>query len=192
MTLLEGLVWIGVFTAVMLAVVTSVQYFYRSSTYALNQAGATVSAERGVAAMVKTIRYATYAGNGAYPVVSLAANDLSFYADVDADSAIEKVHYYISGTNLMKGIVDPSGDPPVYTGAENTTVISENVRNLDASVGTTTFLYYDENGTSVTDYARIGDVRFIAATVLVDVDPLRSPIPLTLRSSAALRNLLNL
>jgi hypothetical protein len=192
MTLLEGLVWIGVFTAVMLAVVTSVQYFYRSSAYALNQASATVSAERGVTAMIKNIRYATYAGNGAYPVVSLAAHDLSFYADVDADSAIEKVRYYISGTNLMKGVVEPSGDPPVYTGTENTTVISENVRNLDASVGTTTFLYYDENGAGVTDYARIGDVRFIAVTVLVDVDPQRSPIPLTLRSSAALRNLLNL
>lgn len=190
MTLLEGMVWIGVFLAVMLAIVSSVLYFYRTSDYAIDQASATISAERGVEGMVRTIRYATYAGNGAYPVVSIAAHDVSFYADIDADPGIERVRYYISGNSLIRAVIEPSGDPIVYTGAETSSLVSEDVRNLDTSVGTTTFLYYDKNGVAVTDYGKIGDVRFVTAVILVDVDPTRSPTPLTLRSSAALRNLL--
>jgi hypothetical protein len=189
MTLLEAVVWIGVFLAVMSAIVSAILYFYRSSDYAIDQASAVISAERGVEEMVQTIRYATYAGNGAYPIVSLDEHSLLFYADIDSDVGVEKVRYYVSGTSLMKGVVEPSGDPIVYTGSETSSLVSEHVRNQDASVGTTTFLYYDEDGDEVTDYARIGDVRFVTATVLVDVDPQRSPTPLTLRSSAALRNL---
>jgi hypothetical protein len=192
MTLLEGMVWIGVFLAVMLAITTSILYFYRTSDYALNQASATISAERGIEAIIRTIRYATYAGNGAYPIVSIGLHDVSLYADIDGDAGIEKVRYYVSGSSLMRGIVEPSGDPIVYTGTETSSVVSDNVRNLDASVGTTTFLYYDENGGEITDYANIGGVRFVTAVVLVDVDPRRSPTPLSLRSSSALRNLLAL
>lgn len=188
MTLIETLVWIAVFTAAMLALTSSVLYFYRTNAYAIQQTSATASAQRGMDAIVRSIREAAYASNGAYPVVSLAPNEMRFYADVDADSGIEEVHYYLAGTSLMEGIRDPAGDPPSYDGSENALAISDNVRN--AAQGVDLFTYYDEAGNQMSDLSRIGDLRFVRVRLLVDVDPNRSPVPLELRSSAALRNLI--
>src|SRR3989338_991772 len=188
MGLLEAVVWVAVFTSAMLALTSSVLYFYRTSNYSVQQGAATASAQRGIDLMIRTIREASYASNGAYPVVSLGNNELKFYAEIDGDSGIELVHYYLSGTSLVRGTVEPSGDPFVYTGAEATSTVSDNVRNV--ILGTSLFSYYDKNGTLVSDYAKIGDVRYISATLLVDVDPVRSPTTLSLRSSAAMRNLI--
>jgi len=187
-TLIESLVWIAVFVSAMLALTTSVTYFYRTSNYAIQQASATASAQHGIDLMIRTAREASYASNGAYPIVSLAGNDFRFYADIDTDVGIEQLHYYLSGTTLLKGVVEPSGDPSVYTGTEATSTVSEDVRNIIQS--TLLFSYYDKNGTLMSDYSKIGDVRYVSANLLVDVDPNRSPTPLSLYSSAAMRNLI--
>ncbi len=186
-SLIETVVWISVFTSAMLALTTSVIYFYRTSNYTIQQASATVSAQRGIDLMIRTAREASYASNGAYPVVSLAGDDLRFYADIDGDFGIEQIHYYLSGTSLMRGVIEPSGDPAVYTGVETVSIVSQDVRNIAQS--TAIFTFYDKNGTLMNDYARIGDVRYISARLLIDVDPNKTPTPIYLNSSAALRNL---
>ncbi len=187
MSIIEGVVWVAVFTLAMLALTSSVLYFYRTSNYTIQQGSAVSSAQRGIETMVRAIREVSYASNGAYPIVSIAANDIRFYADIDTDAGVEQVHYYLSDTSLLKGVIEPTGDPAVYTGAETVSTISNDVRNIVQS--TSLFTYYDKNGAAVTNYAQIGAPRYISATLLVDVDPNRSPIPITLRSSAALRNL---
>jgi len=188
MTMVEAVVWIGVFLSAMLALTMSVLYFYRTSSYTIQQATATASAQRGIDLMVRAIREASYASNGAYPIVSLAANDLKFYADVDSDPGIERIQYYISGTQLLKAIIEPSGDPAVYTGVAATSTISDYVQNISQNVAL--FTYYDENGVAITDYSKIADVRFVAANLLIDADRLKTPIPINLRSTAAMRNLI--
>ncbi len=187
MGIVETIVYVGVFLMIMLAIVTSIQYFYRTNNYSIQQASAVTSAQRGIDTMVRELREAAYSSNGAYPIVSFGQNDLRFYANVDTDPLIEEVHYYVQGTSLMRGVIDPSGDPPSYANPEVASAISDNVRNV--AHGIPIFTYYDTNGTQITDYTKIGDVRFISASVQVDVDPNRSPTPLTIRSSAALRNL---
>jgi len=179
---------VAVFTAAMLALTSSVLYFYRTSDYAIQEASATASAQRGVDSLVRTLREVSYASNGAYPIVSIGANDFSFYANVDTDTAIEKVHYYISDVSLKRGIVDPTGDPPGYTAAEAVSEISDHVHNVDQSVSL--FTYYDKNGAQISDYAEIGDVRFVVLNVMVDINPERAPAIIAFRSSAALRNLI--
>ncbi|MCR4325689.1 MAG: hypothetical protein NUV59_02685 [Patescibacteria group bacterium] len=188
MTLIEALVWISIFITAMFALTSSVLYFYRTSDYAIDEAAATASAQQGINRVVRIIREASYASNGAYPVLSIAPDDFVFYADVDTDTQIEKVHLYISGTTLFEGIVDPTGDPPSYTDPETTSSIAEYVHNDDHSV--ILFTYFDEEGQEVTDFSRIADVRFVTISLVVDVNPLRSPSFLTLRSSAAMRNLI--
>ena len=187
MTLLEALIAISIFTMTMLAIISSIQYFYRTNTYAIEQASAVSSAQRGVEDIVKTVREAAYASNGAYPIVSLGANDLTFYADVDSDPYIERVRYYVSGASLYRAVTDPSGDPPTYGTASTTSLISETVRNVDQNVAT--FQYYDMNGVLMTNYADIADVRFVSMNIVVNVDPNRLPNQLILRSTAAMRNL---
>jgi len=187
LTLIETVVWIAIFTSAMMALTTSVLVFYRTSNSAIQEATATASAQHGVDLLVRTIREASYSSNGAYPIISIAPNDIQFYSDIDSDSLVEQVHYYVSGTTLYEGVINPTGDPPSYANPGVTSNTSLYVQNV--AQATSTFTYFDKNGVQITDFTRIGDVRFVTVNLLVDVDPNRSPTIITLRSSAALRNL---
>src|SRR3989344_6455330 len=85
MTFIEVLVWISVFLAAMWAIVGSILSFYRANTYTLEQAQAVSEARRSIETVVGTLREATFSNEGAYPVVSIAAGSITFYADIDAD-----------------------------------------------------------------------------------------------------------
>ena len=188
MTFIEVLVWISVFTIAMLAIVSTLLSFYKTNTYTLEQADAVTYAQRALEQIVRTIREGAYSSQGAFPIVSLAENDFVFYADVDSDALIERVHYYISGTNLMRGVLDPTGDPPDYVGVETTSVIAEYVRNT--AQGISLFRYYDEIGSEITNYANWTAVRFVTVNLAVNVNVAALPNQLTLSSSAAIRNLI--
>lgn len=187
MTLLEAVVWVAVTTMAMLAILNSVQYFYRTNTYAVEQSAAVSSAQRGIESMIKTMREASYSSNGAYPIIAMSTSSVSFYADIDDDPFIERLRFFISEGSLMRGVIDPSGDPPVYTNPETISSLSDYVRNFEQNVAT--FRYYDLNGTLMTDLTDVAAVRFIETTVVVNINPLRMPNQFTLRSTAALRNL---
>lgn len=188
MTLIEAVVWIAMFTATMLAIVSSVLYFYRTSNFAIQEASAITSAQRGLDLMVRQIREASYASNGAYPIVALGTSTMSFYAEVDGDAAVERVRYYLSGLDLVRGVIDPTGDPAVYSSTEATSSLSEGVRNNDENISL--FTYYDKNGAQISDLTRIADLRFVTINLSVDIDPNRTPTTTKMRSSAALRNLI--
>lgn len=187
-TALEAVVWIGIFTTAMLAIVSTLIYFYRTHSYTIEQASAITSAQRGLEQVVRTIREGAYSSQGAFPIVSIGANDFVFYADIDGDPLIERVHYYLSGTSLMRGVVEPTGNPPDYTGAETATVVAEHVRN--AASGIAVFRYYDEIGAEITNYANWTGVRFVKVALAVDVNEVTLPNLLTIDSSAAIRNLM--
>ncbi|MBI2610687.1 type II secretion system protein [Candidatus Kaiserbacteria bacterium] len=188
LTMIETVVWIAVFIAAMTAVVVTLIYFYRTNAYSIEQASAVTSAQRGLEQIVRTIREGAYSSEGAFPIVSIAANDFIFYADIDEDTLIERVHYYISGTNLVRGVIEPTGNPPAYTALEATSTIAEYVRN--AEQGITTFRYYDELGSEITNYANWTAVRFVKVTLTIDVNTAKLPDRVTFESSAAIRNLI--
>lgn len=187
MTLIETVVWVAITTAAMLAIVSSVQYFYRTNTYTVEQAAAITSAQRGIEDMVKTMREASYSSNGAYPIIALSTSSISLYADIDTDPFIEQLRYFIEGGSLKRGVIDPSGDPPVYSNPETIASVSDHVRNIEQGVAT--FRYYDLNGTLMTDLNDIAELRFVEVTIVVNINPFRLPNQFTLRSTAALRNL---
>lgn len=187
MTMLEVIVWISVLSAVLLAITTSLLYFHRINRYAIQQSSAVTSAQRGLESAIRVVREASYSSQGAFPIVSIGANDFVFYADTDSDALVEKVRYYVSGTGFMQGIINAAGDPPGYTSPEVVSALSDNIHNLDQNVQA--FRYYDASGAEITDYAKWADARFVQVSLVVNVDPNKLPNQLVLTSSAALRNL---
>jgi len=179
-TFIETLVWISVFTIAMLAITSTLLSFYRANTYTLEQADAVTSAQRALEQTVRTIREGAYSSQGAFPIVSITA--------VDNDALIERVHYFLSGTNLIRGVLDPTGNPPDYVGSEVTATIAQYVRNT--AQGIATFRYYDELGSEITNYANWTSVRFVSVNLAVNVNIATLPNQLTLNSSAAIRNLI--
>ena len=187
MTLIETVVWVAITSMIMLAIAQSVLAFYRTNSYAVEQGAAITSGQRGMESMIKTIREAAYSSNGAWPVLSMATSSFSFYADVDEDPFLEQVRFFVQGNSLMRGVIHVTGDPPVYNGVESISTISDDVRNNEQSVSM--FQYYDKNGTLMADLTKIAEVRFVQATIVVNINPNRLPNQFTLRSTAALRNL---
>lgn len=189
MTLIEAMVWIAVFLAAMVALTTSLVSFYKANGFAIKDANAIASAQHAMDIAVRAIRTASYANNGAYPVISIASDQIAFYANVTKGSPYtQKVRFFTSGNSLKEGIIEPVGDPPAYTGTETVTSLSDYVQNL--TLATSTFYYYDKNGTRITDYSQFQNVRFVTVNLIVDTSTTSLPTQLTLTSSAALRNLI--
>ena len=188
MSLIEVMVWISISTAVMLATVSSLLYFYHTNNYALEEADAIASGQRGIDLVVRTLREASYSATGAYPIVSMSTTTITFYSDINANSSIEKVTFYLQGKSLMEDVVEPVGNPTTYTSSTSTSKVSDYIHNIDQN--TPLFTYFDKSGATTTDYTKVGDVRFISISTVVDVNDQHLPNQLMLRSSATLRNLI--
>jgi len=187
-TIIETLVVISAFVFIMVAITSSILYFYKSNTITLEQAYAINSARKGIEFMVRDIKEIIYSDEGAYPIISIDANSFYFYSDIDRDSSIERIRYFIDGTDLKKGITDASGDPPQYLDINETiSVVSDSSRNIEQ--GISVFKYFDNQGNEIIDYANISDVAFVKVNLVVNINANRLPDEFTLRSSATLRNL---
>ena len=189
MTLIEASVWVGVFAAVMIILTQSLLYFYRINRYTLQEANAISSGQHSMDVVVRALRTASYSNNGAYPMISIAPNQVSFYANViKNDPLIQQVRFFVQGTSLYQGVIEPTGNPLTYAStSEAVTTLSNYVQNL--SFATSTFTYFDQNGAQIVDYTNYSDVRFVTISLEVDVSTTSLPTQLILISSAALRNL---
>lgn len=190
LTAIEALVSISVFALVSVVISSSAIFFYRSNAYTLEQASAVRSAQKGIDTMIRDVREATYSDQGSFPIISIATSSFSFYSDTDADNSVELIRYFLDDTVLRRGVTNSSGNPPIYTGnPEVISIVSTNVRNAAQAVDI--FEYFDNNGTELTNNTQVSDVRYVSLELIVNVNPLRLPNELTMRSSAAIRNLKN-
>lgn len=186
LTIIEMIVYIAIFTMVMGAATGLVVYFYRTNSYIIQQSYAVESARKGIEIVTREIREATYSDTGAYPVVDAQAQSFSFYSDVDKDDNIEKVRYFLDGTNFKRGEMKATGKPLVYEPAnEVIKIISDNVRTGASDV----FTYYDASSTEITLPATITDIKLVKTDLVINIDPNRAPGEFTLSSSSQLRNL---
>lgn len=191
MTLPEALVVISIFIIIMVAV-TAFQvnvFSYRKSisdSFETSQ-----SAQAILKIMIKELRATAPSVNGAYPITSVSTSSITFYSDIDSDDITEQITYSFDGNNINKSTIKASGSPLVYNPANavNTTII-RSARYLN---GVNVFSYFDEvyDGTTspLSMPVDISRIRSISVTISLDVDPNRSPVPITYTSQAQLRNL---
>jgi hypothetical protein len=139
--------------------------------------------------IVTEIRSMQPADNGSYPIAQAEAQTLTFYTDVDNDGKIERVRYFLDGTTLKKGIIEPTNTLPVTYPPANE-VVTEVVHYL---VPGTIFTYFPEGyPPSLTPMAapvNIANIRLITVTGTIDRDVNAEPGPTTLSISATIRNL---
>jgi len=87
---------------------------------------------------------------------------------------------------FRKGVIQPSGDPPVYPQEqEQIFILSSYVRNAPPI-----FKYFDSAGNMIEDYpARLKDTKLMKVLLVVDVDSAKTPPAFELESAVQLRNL---
>ncbi len=191
MTLVEVLVTLGIFMAIMFAVAT---FEYNVFTYPKNISGSFQTAQDTqilLRTMLREMRTAQQGANGAYPLVNVGTSTISFFADPDNNGTIERVSYFLASSSIYRGIIQPSGNPVVYIGTSQINkMIVTNVRN---SSSTPLFQYFDTNynGTSspLTQPVTATAVRLVKINLTLDVDLNRSPTPMTYTVQASFRNL---
>jgi len=187
-TLVEMIVVIGILSVVGVALTGMIAYVYKTNTFIFQQSAATDNARRGVESALELIREASYGADGSYPIANAATSTVTFYADADGDGDIEKVRYYLSNGTLYRGLTNPGGSPPGYTGqTESVVTIASYVQN---GTSTPLFHYYDDDGEELSAPADVSHISSVSVVIGVDIDVRRAPVTFTLIGSATLRNLL--
>ena len=143
--------------------------------------------------MTAEIRSASQSSNGAYPIDSFAANDFTFYSDINNDGLKDKVRYYLSGTSIYKEVTSPTGSPATYSAAnKKTTTFLTDVQNT--SSGISLFRYFssayagaDEG--EIAPGGNVQDIRLVKVTIRIDADPNQPPSAMDITTQVSIRNL---
>lgn len=145
---------------------------------------------RALEFFVDETRNISAASTGSYGIESATDQSFIFFTNLDSDILRERVRYFLDGTDLKKGVIEPSGVPLVYdSGDEVITTLVPSVTNGANPV----FFYYDSTYTgteaALATPATPSTVRLINMTLTVDEDPNRAPGPVTVTVNAVPRNI---
>jgi len=138
-TLIELLISMMVLSAIGGALI-SLQYFLGQNQILIyNTFKNEDEAASAVSTFVKELRNAKESDNGSHPLEMVQDSEIRFYSDINADGLTEKVRYVLTGTNLVRGVIKPTGYPVSYPPASETTkVVAEDIRNTSP-----VFSYYN-------------------------------------------------
>lgn len=189
-TLVEMIVVIALNTIIMLAVFATIVQLYQTNSYTFAQTAEVEAARAGILKWTQDAREMTFAADGSFPLVVLGTSTIAYFSDTDRDDDIEYIEYELSSTTLYRNVHKPTGSPPTYDYINPTTVevVSEYVQNELQDVPI--YTYYDSAGLVLTNPSTmITDARYIEMSIIVNIDPLRSPGEFELRTSAAPRNI---
>jgi len=191
-TLLELTITVGIFIIIVFAWNDFALQSFRSAAFGQEQLEAIRQAQKGVEIMAKELRELSLAESGSYPLVLADDQEIIFYSDIDQDIYSERVRYFLDGTDLKKGVIEPTGNPITYDlNNEIISIISTNVRNDTLPV----FIYYngdypaDTINNPLPSPARLIDTKLMHVFLRININPLRSPNDFDLETEVQLRNL---
>ena len=191
-TLIEVLVSSAILV-ILAAGFLGMQYiFNQNQTTAWRNYANIEDSNRIISKFVKELRDARISDEGSHPLVTTGDNEIIFYSDIDYDGDVERVRYTLNTNQLIKGIIEPSGDPISYPeGTETETVLTENVVNsIEPS-----FYYYNEDWPTDTvnnplaEADRIANTRIVKIILTINIRPDDPGSEFTLKSSAQIRML---
>ena len=190
LTVVEMIVGIAIASILLVALLRFLVAGYPLTKISYLQQQSTETARLQLERMAKQLREARYSDTGAYPLVEMLPQRVVFYADVDGDATTERIRYELQGTDLVRGVTEPSGVPLAYDPGSDEVVatVAASVRNG----GTDVFTYYtgdypaDQTPLTPVD---LTEVKYIQFYLEIDHDPAIEPPPIEVRSQVQLRNL---
>ncbi len=186
-TLTETMAYILIFVFFIMAAANFVIYGFRATSFGFEQDSAVQQARQVVNSFIKEIRDAYQAETGEYLLDEVNPQELSFYCDYDYDGRIEKIRYFLDGTILKKGVIEPTGDPVEYNPANETvTEIARYVNNQTEAV----FTYYDTDNNLIADPpGHKTAIRLIHMSLKINVTPEKAPNDYYVTTDVQIRNL---
>jgi prepilin-type N-terminal cleavage/methylation domain-containing protein len=196
MSLVEMLVAIAIFSIGIAGFTALFVNSWRSNSFIVEEGQTNQIATRAVDSIVKNLRKIRQSDNGDYPIKSGDGFNLTVYVDDDDDGTTERVHYYLNGQILEKGVTNPTtASPPVYpTGDQTVTAVANYVTNTS---GQPIFYYYNKNypGDTVNNplatspALAVDQVKLLKIQLWVNIKPNTAPDNVNFESFVDLRNL---
>ncbi len=196
MTLVELIIAIAVVLLVMEGFTFLFLRTWDTNKFILEEGMASAAASRATNKIVIQLRGVRQADNGDFPIEAADDFDLTFYADIDDDDVVEKVHYFLDqpADQLKLGVSNPlATDPITYPAGDSTvtTVTNFVVNEADNPI----FYYYNENypGDNVNNPLStptdVGAIQMVRVKLLINIDPVHAPNNVNIESFVDLRNL---
>lgn len=176
-TLIESLIYIAIFTIVIITIYQFAISFYNSNMFRLQQTQAISEGRKVLSEMSREIKEIVNSENGDYPISSATATSLAFYSDIDKDDNIEEIRWFLQGNILKKGIIETPGSNEIVT------IYSENIRNNQI------FTYYNSSNQLVPDLNILTDISLIEINLQVNINIFAAPGDFTLKTLVKPRNI---
>jgi len=189
LTVLEVVVGVGLSFLLMTALLRFLVAGYPLSRITWLQANSNETARIQLKRIRGELRKVQAAENGAYALAEMLPQRVVFFADVDFDGETERVRYELAGTDLERGIIQPSGEPAQYNVLdEEVNIVARSIRNGADDI----FVYYGgdypDDQTPLTP-VDVTEVKYIQFHLLIDADEAVAPDAVSVRSQVQLRNL---
>lgn len=124
-------------------------------------------AKMALTKIVDELRRAQPASNGSYPIELASSTAIIFYSDVNNDGLRERVHYWLDGKILRRGLTKPFGQYSNYTtNSESSSVLVNNVINTNGTI----FNYYNDSYDGVASSLSLTQPVDVRSVNLVKID----------------------
>lgn len=174
LTLIELLVGIFIFVVLMISVAGFFNYFFDSYYFTLEGNKSLNQVRHSLDELSTELRQVRTSEEGAYPFEVVDNNEISFYADIDGNGRVEKVRYFLSGSSLYRGVIEPGELPVIYdSNNESVKLISEFINNQSQPL----FYYYnqdwpvDEINNPLVQEHRLLSTRLVRVVLKVNTSP---------------------
>lgn len=192
MSLVEVLIGMGLLVFLTAAVIALQVVLAQSEEFSIRTVFTTENANTAIQSIITEVRTARPADTGAFPLEEATDQQIIFYSNVDDDGAVERVRYFLQGTELVKGTINPEGFPVTYPSAnEVIKTVAEYIQNDTDPL----FTYFNEDWPTDTinnplpTPADLSQVKLIKVSVRVNADPSQPQSEVYLESSAQIRSL---
>lgn len=181
-----------IFTVAIVAMVVAAIYqllYFVQNSWARDEVEAQQlqTADVAIASMSRALRGIVVPSPSLSAIEVAGKNEMTFYSDIDSDEKPEKVHYLVSGGNLIMGISRPTSGPPwTYGGSESQTIVARDLVN-DASHPL--FRYFDSTQTEFTPVNQADRDRIKVIKITPRVGIGRNANPTQIETDIAPRNL---
>ncbi|OGG08914.1 hypothetical protein A2154_02940 [Candidatus Gottesmanbacteria bacterium RBG_16_43_7] len=140
LTLIEITLSMSIFGILIVSVVALLIYYLKNYSFSFAEHESVSTTQTAITTMIREIRELRKSQTGSWPIVEALDNSFTFYSDVTNDGQADRVRYFLSGHDLTKGVIEPTGLPAMYV-PENEVFynISSNVQ----SQGLPLFTYYN-------------------------------------------------
>jgi prepilin-type N-terminal cleavage/methylation domain-containing protein len=193
-TLVELMVAMFMFSAIVAGVAGFSAYYFKNYAFSFEENQQIGLAQYAMTSMIREIREARSGDDGSWPIVQADDNTFIFYSDITNDGRPDRIRYFIQGTELRKGIIQPTAVPVSYPSANESVYII--ATSIDVSGGPI-FRYYNGNWPSdvtnnpLTLANRILNTRYVTVNLKINQTQNFAAQAYQLTSGVTIRSLKN-